>query len=99
MKVLGNTEVAAIIQGDRHLADGRRPGDDRKRRYGKIILMTDADMDGSHIRTLLLTFMFRHMRELVKQGCVYIGAAAAVPRAAEEPPESEAAVRADTRQR
>lgn len=71
VKVLGNNEVANIFK-----AVGVPPGmeleDVNKRRYGKIILMTDADVDGSHIRTLLLTFIFRHMRELVVQGCVYI---------------------------
>jgi DNA gyrase subunit B len=71
VKVLGNTEVAAIFKavGVSPVADDQ---DIARRRYGKIILMTDADIDGSHIRTLLLTFIFRHMRELVKQGCVYI---------------------------
>lgn len=71
VKVLGNTEVAAIFKaiGISPVAEDQ---DIAKRRYGKIILMTDADIDGSHIRTLLLTFMFRHMRELVKQGCVYV---------------------------
>ena len=71
VKVLGNAEVAAIFKaiGISPVADEL---DVAKRRYGKIILMTDADIDGSHIRTLLLTFIFRHMRELVKGGCVYI---------------------------
>jgi DNA gyrase subunit B len=71
VKVLGNTEVASIFKavGISPVADEQ---DIARRRYGKIILMTDADIDGSHIRTLLLTFIFRHMRELVKQGCVYV---------------------------
>jgi DNA gyrase subunit B len=71
VKVLDNAEISAIFK-----AVGVPPGaqleDITKRRYGKIILMTDADVDGSHIRTLLLTFIFRHMRELVQNGCVYI---------------------------
>lgn len=71
VKVLDNEEVANIFK-----AIGVMPGsemqDATKRRYGKIILMTDADVDGSHIRTLLLTFIFRHMRPLVEQGCIYI---------------------------
>ncbi len=71
LKVLANNEVTAIFKavGITPLAEEQ---DIAKRRYGKIILMTDADVDGSHIRTLLLTFFFRHMRELVKQGCIYV---------------------------
>jgi DNA gyrase subunit B len=71
IKVLANAEIANIFK-----AIGIPPGaeleDVEKRRYGRIIVMTDADVDGSHIRTLLLTFIFRHMRKLVEHGCVYI---------------------------
>ncbi|WP_437191517.1 DNA gyrase subunit B [Planctomicrobium sp. SH527] len=71
IKVLANTEVTALFKAI-GIAPMAEEIDIAKRRYGKIILMTDADVDGSHIRTLLLTFIFRHMRELLKQGCVYV---------------------------
>lgn len=71
LKVLDNEEIAAIFKAI-GVAPGSLMEDASKRRYGKIILMTDADVDGSHIRTLLLTFFFRHMRPLIDNGCIYI---------------------------
>ena len=69
-KVYGNTSLIPIIQ-----ALGCGIGDEfdiSRLRYGKIIIMADADVDGSHIRILLLTFFFRHMRPLIEEGHVYL---------------------------
>ena len=69
-RILQNNEIQALIT-----AIGTGIGDEfdiEKARYHKVVILTDADVDGAHIRTLLLTFLFRHMRQLIEAGYVYI---------------------------
>jgi DNA gyrase subunit B len=72
-KVLSNQEIQALITA---VGTGIREDFDlSKRRYDKVIVMCDADVDGAHIRTLVLTFLFREMQDLIEAGCVYLAKA------------------------
>jgi DNA gyrase subunit B len=70
-KILANKEIKAIISSV-GTGFGADTFDSSRVRYSKIVIMADADVDGSHIRTLLLTLFYRHMRELIENGMIYI---------------------------
>lgn len=71
-KILENNEINAMVSAFGAGIGGEQEMDLSSLRYGKIIIMTDADVDGSHIRTLLLTFFFRYMKSLIENNRVYI---------------------------